>query len=120
MNAGDLYASKFAPISTLNDIEYAKLLEFAFSRNPSLKMHIYGSANFQVQPIIETINDVNVDDLYENAWLKHRNAILRGQYYFNHAEFVSNIVSTVMLDFQGHSLNFSSTYKFLTFLGYSK
>lgn len=78
-------------------MNFEKLNELTFAPKPALKVKIYGAAHFEVQPHFEHINGINVDELYESAWLAHRNTVLRGQYYLTHADFTHNIVSTVRL-----------------------
>ncbi|XP_063696003.1 uncharacterized protein LOC134827336 [Culicoides brevitarsis] len=78
---------------TLNGVNYQKLVEFATNDAP-MNVHVLGQINFLSQPVFKTINGIDIDELYEHAWLANRNAVLKATYYLENTEFVHNIIST--------------------------
>lgn len=79
---------------SLNGVNYGKLVELS-TGSGSLNVKILGQTNFLTQPVFKTINDIDIDELYEHAWLSHRNAVLKATYSLDYAEFSHNIISTV-------------------------
>lgn len=86
--------------STLNDVDYKRLSEFANPMSTEPKnLRIASMANFIVQPVFDNINGINVDELYDNSWIADRSTTLKGNYHFGYAEFTNGIVSTVSRSF---------------------
>uniref|UniRef100_A0A336MVZ6 CSON007096 protein n=1 Tax=Culicoides sonorensis TaxID=179676 RepID=A0A336MVZ6_CULSO len=98
---------------TLNGLNYQKLIEFTSNTTP-MNVKILGVTNFLTQPVFKTINGIDIDELYEHAWLSHRNVVLKGTYHIDYAEFTHNIISTGLvndLDLDYISKNYFSLSK---------
>lgn len=96
---GHLTATKGLQIEeTLNGLPYHKLNEFSLHSKEGTEpkvLKVLGSVNFLAHPSFENVNGVNVDELYETAWLAHHSTVLKGNYHLQSAEFTQNILSTV-------------------------
>jgi hypothetical protein len=58
---------------------------------------ILGNAEFRVQPIIESINGVNVDEVFQNAWFTHDNVVIETETVLQKVLFDKMLYTNVRL-----------------------
>lgn len=54
-----------------------------------------GSLEFKREPLIENLGEVNIDDLYENAWMLYHSRDINGDVDFEELQLAADITTEV-------------------------
>lgn len=103
----DVYISGQLNINeTINDVNYKKLCEFlSLSSSSDLangktkiekNLIIYGNVNFEIEPELNYLNDINIMELYDNVWFNNDNITITSSLSLDEVIFEEPIVLKVI------------------------